>query len=119
MSMQQQAGAIGQQEPNVIAQTSGFTNPEFVAQISNLLAGTAGQPGATSAANMATNQTFGLNPAVARAFGLNAPATTAMGGGGGAATTPFTPAGATANNPALLPNSPTALSDFVDSYFRG
>jgi hypothetical protein len=98
--------AIGQQTPNVVAATSGLANPEYIAQISQLLSGTAGQPGSRGAADAVIRQVFGLG----------APS---LGGGGGVPAgtqgTNFTPASASSAN--LPPaGDATGISDFVRSF---
>lgn len=96
--------AISAQAPNVISATSGLANPDYVAQISQLLAGTGGQTGSTGAARQA----------IASAFGIPESSITSGTGGGG--TTPFTPAGAGPPNPNSA-NEPVNLSDFVGRFF--
>jgi hypothetical protein len=99
--------AIGQQTPNVIGATSGLANPEYVAQISQLLAGTAGQSGSRGAAADAIAKAFGLPPGV---IGGGAPPP----GRQASSTTNFKPAGVDANpNPS---STPTNLSDFLNSF---
>jgi len=98
--------AIGQQTPNVIGATSGLANPEYVAQISQLLAGTAGQPGSRGAASDAVAKAFGLPPGVIG--GATPPGRQAS------STTNFKPAGVDANpNPGA---APTNLSDFLTTF---
>jgi hypothetical protein len=104
-NLQAEKAAISQQTPNVNAATSGLANPDYVASISQLLAGTAGNPGSTGAAQQAIAQAFGL-----------------PGGSGTGGTTPgqatstsnFTPAGANPNPAAQ--NQPTNLSEFVQRF---
>jgi hypothetical protein len=97
--------SIGQQAPNVLAQTSGLVNPEYVTQISQLLAGTGGTTGSTGAARQVVSQLFGL-PGVPGAGGATA--------GTGAGT--FTPAvTGTTPNPASS-GADTRLTDFVNQF---
>jgi hypothetical protein len=95
--------AVSQQDPNILSATSGLANPDYVAQISQLLAGTGGQTGSTGAARQAVNQVFGLNPS------------TITGGGGAPSSPQFTPAG-TGTTPASDPNAPTNLSEFLQRF---
>jgi len=104
-NLQAEKAAISSQTPNVDSATSGLANPDYVASISQLLAGTAGNPGSTGAAQQAIAQAFGL-----------------PGGSGTGGTTPgqatstsnFTPAGANPNPAAQ--NQPTNLSEFVQRF---
>ena len=101
---QQEKAAISQQAPNILAQTSGLANPDYVAQLAQLLAGTGGQTGSQGAASQIASQLFGLSPGT--------PATPGAGSS-------FTPAGTgTANNPAPA-NSQVQLSDFVNRFIFG
>jgi hypothetical protein len=111
---QQLEAAAVQQDPTLLAETGGYANPGYLASQSSLLSGGAGQPGGYLSALQGANQQFGINPAVARAFGLPSGPIS----GTSAATTPFTPAGAGSNNVGG-PTGPTALSDFVNAFFRG
>jgi hypothetical protein len=95
LTQQQEQAAISQQLPNIAEQGSGFTNPAYDAMMASLRAGTAGQPGNTSAANQAVAQLLGL-PGTPQSF---------------------TPTTSTSNT--AVPPSPTALSDFVNTFFRG
>jgi hypothetical protein len=96
----QEKALISQNAPNVLSQTSGLANPDYVAQISQLLAGTGGQTGSTGAARQIVQQLFGLP-------GL-------PGAGSG---TQFTPAGATSGATGPAPAATdTKLSDFVNSF---
>ncbi len=102
---QQQKALISQQAPNVLSQTSGLTNPDYVAQISKLLSGTAGQSGSSGAAQQAIAQAFGLPPNL-------------LGGGGSATTKSFTPAGTGGSTSGSNASTqPVALTDFVSQYF--
>jgi hypothetical protein len=85
----QQKALINQQLPNILSETSGLANPDYVKQIAQLLSGTAGQSGSSGAASSAVERAFGL------------PAN-------------FTPAG----SPGSGANSaaPVSLSDFVNNY---
>lgn len=96
--------AISQQSPNVVAATSGLANPEYVAQISQLLSGTAGQPGARGAANAIIRQIFGLGPTAG-------PGPLPAGTQG----TNFTPASATTASVAPTADT-TGISDFVRQF---
>jgi hypothetical protein len=97
--------AIGGQVPNILASTSGLANPEYVAQIAQLLSGTAGQSGSSGAAQDAIKKAFGI--------------TTGGTAGGtpgvqGTSTSNFKPAGVDTNpNPG---SAPVNLSDFVTSF---
>jgi hypothetical protein len=93
--------AVSQQDPNVVSATSGLANPDYVAQISQLLAGTAGQTGSTGAARQAAAQAFGLP---------NIP-----GQGSGGTSQPFTPTGSS-TTPAADPNAPVNLSDYLQRF---
>ena len=99
----QEKAAISAEAPNVISATSGLANPDYVAQISQLLAGTGGQTGSTGAAR----------EAIASAFGL--PMGDITSGAGGAGAKPFTPAG-TGSTPNPNANAPVNLSDFVERF---
>jgi hypothetical protein len=96
--------SIGQQAPNVISSTSGLANPDYVAQIAQLLAGTGGQTGSTGAARQVAAQLFGLNSDSVNPSG--APAQS------------FTPAG-TGQNPGPETNSPVQLTDFINRFMLG
>ena len=105
VTQNQEKALIGQQLPNVLSQTSGLANPEYLAQMAQLLAGTAGSPGSTGAAQQAIAQAFGLPPG---AF---------TGGGGATPASRFTPAGANPNTSAATdPTTPVSLSEFVKSF---
>lgn len=99
----QEKAAISQQAPNVLAQTGGLANPDYVAQISQLLAGTGGQTGSTGAARDVVSQLFGLSPGAV------------TGGAGGSN---FAPAGS-APSASSAPSSETNLSDFVGRFIYG
>ena len=99
--------AISGQTPNVLSATSGLANPEYVAQISQLLAGTAGQPGSRGAADAIIRQVFGL-PAVPGAGPGAVPA--------GTQGTNFTPASASNANLTVPPPGGSGISDFVSSF---
>ncbi len=102
LTQNQQKALINEQAPNVVSQTSGLTNPDYVAQISQLLSGTAGQSGAPGAAQ----------DVIAKVFGL-------QGGAPSGGASGFTPAGATASSSASAsPTSPVSLSDFVNSFLK-
>ncbi len=104
-AQQAEKAAISQQAPNVNAATSGLANPEYVEQIAQLLAGTAGQPGSTGAAKSAIAQAFGLpGGAVGPAPGVQ-----------GTSTSNFTPAGTTGN--ANAGSAPVNLSEFDTRFF--
>jgi hypothetical protein len=102
--------AVSQEDPNILAQTSGLANPDYVAQISQLLAGTGGQTGSTGAARDAAAQAFGL-PSIS-------------GGGGTGPVRPpatpgsqqFVPAG---QSPSADSQTPVQLSDFVNRFIFG
>lgn len=100
----QEKAAISQQAPNILAQTSGLANPDYIAQISQLLANTGGQTGSAGAAGQVVKQLFGLSG------GSTSPATS------GGATGNFTPASSSPTpNPAGA-NSPVNLSDFLNRF---
>jgi hypothetical protein len=106
-NMQAEKAAISQQTPNVNAATSGLANPDYVAQIAQLLAGTAGNPGSQGAAQQSIAQAFGL------------PGGSGTGGttpGQGTSTSNFTPAGA--NPSPAAQNNPVNLSDFVTRFLN-
>jgi len=91
----QQRELVSQQLPNVLSSTSGLANPDYTAQIIQLLSGTTGQAGSTGAAQQAVNSAFGITPAVKK----------------------YTPAGADPNTSAASsPSSPISLSEFVKAY---
>ena len=97
--------AVAQQTPNVTSATSGLTSPDYVAQIAQLLAGTAGNPGSSGAAQQAINQAFGL------------------GGGTGGTTPPGVQGTSTSNLPTAGSNpapgaqsAPINLSEFVSRF---
>jgi hypothetical protein len=104
-NLQAEKAAISSQTPNVNSATSGLANPDYVASIAQLLAGTAGNPGSSGAAKQAVAQAFGL-----------------PSGSGTAGTTPgqatstsnFTPAGANPNPNAE--QAPANLSEFVQRF---
>lgn len=100
----QEKAAISQQAPNILAETSGLANPDYVAQLAQLLAGTGGQTGSEGAANKVASQLFGISPG--NVVSPGSPATPSS----------FTPAG-TGNtpNPAGA-NSPVNLSDFLQRF---
>jgi hypothetical protein len=93
----QQESVASQQLPNLQELGGGSFSPAYSAMEAALLAGTAGQPGGQNAANRA----------VANAFGFPS---------GFPPLPSLTPATATSNTG--VPPSPTALSDFVNAYFR-
>jgi len=97
--------AIGGQVPNILASTSGLANPEYVAQIAQLLAGTSGQSGSSGAAQ----------DAIKKAFGISADGpVSGTPGAQASSTSNFKPAGTDTNpNPG---GQPTNLSDFVTSF---
>jgi hypothetical protein len=98
--------SISQQAPNVLSQTSGLVTPDYVAQISQLLAGTGGQTGSTGAARDVVSQLFGLSPGAIT-----------NGGASGGGTGTFTPTSSAASNANTENNnSPTNLSDFVNRF---
>jgi hypothetical protein len=97
--------SIGQEAPNVISSTSGLANPDYVAQISQLLAGTGGQTGSTGAARQVAAQLFGLNSG-------------SVNPSGAAPTPSFTPAG-TGQNPGPEASSPVQLTDFIQRFING
>jgi len=98
--------SIGQEAPNIISSTSGLANPDYVAQIAQLLAGTGGETGSTGAARQVAAQLFGLN-----ADSVNP---------SGAASTPsFTPAGTGQNPNSAESNSPVQLTDFINRFMFG
>lgn len=99
-----QKAAIGRETPNIIGETSGLANPEYVASIAQTLAGTAGQSGSSGAAR----------DAIARAFGLPAGGGTAPGTQN-TATSNFVPAGTGSSGEAPAPGQ-TNLSDFVTQF---
>jgi hypothetical protein len=108
----QEKSLISQNAPNVLEQTSGLANPDYVAQISQLLAGTGGQTGSTGAARDVVSRLFGLPTGPGASPGAVAPPATP-------GATNFTPAGtASAANPASA-QTPVALSDFVDRFIYG
>lgn len=92
--------SVSQQTPDIIGATSGLANPEYIASIVQLLAGTAGTSGSRGAAGQAVASAFGLP-------GLS-PGTQGTSGSN------FVPAGANQPNPA--PGAPTNLSDFVSQF---
>src|ERR1700690_1041705 len=92
--------AIGQQAPNIISSTSGLANPDYVAQISQLLSGTANSPGASGAAKSVIQQLFGLSGGGG-----------GTGGGGG-----FTPAGPASTSNSAAPTNEN-LTDFANQFF--
>jgi hypothetical protein len=107
-NLQAEKAAISQQTPNVNAATSGLANPDYVASIAQLLAGTAGNPGSSGAAQQA----------IAQAFGLPSPGsgTTGTTPGQATSTSNFTPAG---SNPSpAAQNGPVNLSDFVTRFLN-
>lgn len=57
-ALAQQKALVAQQEPNVVGATSGLASPSYDSIISQILAGTLGQPGSTAAGNAATGQNF-------------------------------------------------------------
>lgn len=95
----QEKAAISQQAPNILAETSGLANPDYVAQLAQLLAQTGGQTGSEGAANSVAAQLFGISPGSIVPTGAS-----------------FTPAGTGQTpNPAAA-NSPENLSDFVNRF---
>jgi hypothetical protein len=54
----QQKALVSQQEPNVVGATSGLASQDYVSLISQILAGTVGQPGSRAAGAAATDQNF-------------------------------------------------------------
>ena len=54
----QQKALVGQQTPNVVGSTSGLASPAYDSLISQILAGTVGQPGSNAAGASATGQQF-------------------------------------------------------------
>jgi hypothetical protein len=60
--LSQLKSAISAQAPNVIGETSGLANPEYVAQMSQLLAGTSNSPGSTGQAQSVIQSLFGGAP---------------------------------------------------------
>lgn len=93
--------AVSQQAPNVISDTSGLANPDYIKSITQLLAGTAGTTGSNGAATQAINSAFGLP-------GGGSPGTQ------NTSTSNFTPAGVNPNPNAAA--QPVQLSDFVNSF---
>ncbi len=59
-ALAQQKALVSQQEPNVVGATSGLASPSYDSLISQILAGTLGQPGSTAAGNAATGQNFSV-----------------------------------------------------------
>jgi hypothetical protein len=57
-ALAQQRALVAQQEPNVVGATSGLASPSYDSLISQILAGTLGQPGSTAAGGAATGQNF-------------------------------------------------------------
>jgi len=105
-TQQQEKALISQQAPNVLSQTSGLTNPDYVAQISQLLSGTAGQSGSSGAAQQAIAQAFGLPPSIFSGTGGPTPAVSG-----------FKPAGSGSNTTGSNASTqPVALADFVNQY---
>jgi uncharacterized protein YneF (UPF0154 family) len=99
--------ALASQAPNVISQTSGLANPEYLNQMIQLLAQTANTPGSQGQANSVVNSIYG------------------SGGGstGGPAPTPNQPfqvagTGGGGQGP-TTPGSGAGLSDFVNQFMFG
>jgi hypothetical protein len=90
----QQQAAVTENLPTFEAETMGAANPAYYAMLSALSSGVAGQPGGQNAAQRAVAQSFGF-PALPT----------------------LTPSTSTSNT--SVPPTPTALSDFVNSFFRG
>jgi hypothetical protein len=86
----QLAGAISPQSSNILEETSGLANQDYVASIAQIIAGTAGTPGSSGSANSVVRQLFGL----------------------GGPTPNFTPVGTTETT---SPPGPTNFSDFAYS----
>jgi hypothetical protein len=57
----QLAGAISPQSANVSEMTSGLANPDYIASIAQLLAGTSGTPNSQGTASSVVDKLFGLN----------------------------------------------------------
>lgn len=92
-TMNAEKAALNPQALNIEAATSGLANPDYVSQISQLLAGTANQSGSSGAASDVVKQLFGL--------------------GGGSSTPNFTPAGTGGGGGS---NAPINLSDFANEF---
>ena len=93
LSETQLAGAISPQSSNILEQTSGLANQDYIASIAQLLSGTAGQPNSQGAASSVVRQLFGLgNSSTGGSSGVN-----------------FSPAGTTGTTP----TGPVQFSDFV------
>lgn len=102
--------AVSQEDPDILSSTSGLANPDYVAQISQLLAGTGGQTGSTGAARSAAAQAFGL-PSGNSIAGAGSPGPPATPGAA-----PFVPAG---QSPSADTQTPVQLSDFINRFLFG
>lgn len=100
----QEKAVISQQAPNILAQTSGLANPDYVATISQLLSNTGGQTGSAGAAGDVIKQLFGLS--------AGSPSPLGSGGSTGS----FTPASSAQGSNPNAGSSPVNLSDFVNRF---
>lgn len=92
-ALAQQKAAIAQQDPNLQASGSGELSPAYTSLISQILAGTIGQPGSTAAGNA----TAGFTPGTGQSLNQN-----------------FTPANSQSTN-AAVQGGQINLSDYVNT----
>ena len=100
----QQKAAVSQELPSIEGLTSGYANPGYYAQQAGSQAGV---PQSSNTALQAVEQAFGFPPGTL---------SSGAGGGGTAATKPYTPAGTGGASDGAFPNSPVDLSNFVNSF---
>lgn len=88
--------AIGQQAPDIVAQTGGSVSPAYTMQLAELLSGTGNVPGVSGSAQSAINNLFGLGG------GGGGPTTAGVGtvasSDSGSGVSDFKPAGLTGGN---------------------
>jgi hypothetical protein len=89
----QEKSAISSQVPNLLSETSGLANPDYIAQMAKLISGTGG-PGSDQA----------VKDIIASVFGF--PSTTPK----------FTPAGTGGDTSGAFAATPVQLSDFTNRF---